>query len=236
MDVLAALLGAAVALVLGVAAGWWFSRQRATAAKTELRSDLQELRDIGELSVFKVVTKDILTHSDHSFGEIGRKYLSWAFTQKKLAMIFEFEVDFRFDLRSQALQIRTQSDAQGARRASIVMPQARYDVRLKDVSFYDEQRARLLPWLLPDLVSSFLPGGFNEEDKNRLIAAARAHAESQAAVLCERYRNEIEGSARQTLTSITRSLGFAFTQVQFGAEQAASAGATVLEFPRAASR
>jgi Protein of unknown function (DUF4230) len=236
MDVLAALLGAAVALVIGVAAGWWFSKQRARAARTELRSDLQELRDIGELSVFKVVTKDILTHSDHSFGEIGRKYLSWAFTQKKLAMIFEFEVDFRFDLRSNALQIRTDSDPQGGRRASIVMPLARYDVRLKDVSFYDEQRARLLPWLLPDLVSSFLPGGFNEEDKNRLIAAARAHAESQAALLSERYRHEIETSARQTLTSVTRSLGFAVTQVQFAPAESVAAGATILEFPRATSR
>ncbi len=116
------------------------------------------------------------------------------------------------------------------------MPQARYDVRLKDVSFYDEQRARLLPWLLPDLVSSFLPGGFNEEDKNRLIAAARTHAENQASLLAERYRHEIESSARQTLTSITRSLGFSVTQVQFGLPDSATASATILEFPRAASR
>jgi Protein of unknown function (DUF4230) len=218
MDILAALIGAAVALALGIGLGWWFSRLRKASAKTELRSDLQELRSMGELSVFKVVTKDILTHSDHSFGEIGRKYLSWAFTQKKLAMIFEFEVDFRFDLRSQALQIHTDSTPNGMRRASITLPPLRHDVRLKDVSFYDEQRARLLPWLLPDLVSSFLPGGFNEEDKNRLIAAARDHAQAQALQLSERYRPEIENSARQTLTSVTRSLGFATTEIKFAGD------------------
>jgi hypothetical protein len=214
-----------IMLLVGALAGFgvaWLLRRRrgGPSSRTVLHADLQEIRAIGELSVFRVVMKEILTHSDHSFGDFGKRYLSWAFTQKKLAMIFEFEVDFRFDLRSPEFEIRNEMMMpQGVRHASLKLPPCRTDVMLKDVSFYDEQKARLLPWLLPDLLSGFFPSGFTEADKNRLIAAAREHARAQAAVLAQRYRAEIEGSARQTLGSVVRSLGIADVQVSFVAQR-----------------
>jgi hypothetical protein len=36
MDILAALIGAAAALALGIGLGWWFSRLRKASAKTEI--------------------------------------------------------------------------------------------------------------------------------------------------------------------------------------------------------
>jgi hypothetical protein len=224
MDTFGLALGLCVMLLFGVGLGFavsWFIRRNAASnsARTDQRSELVELRAIGELSSFRVVTKDILTHTDHSFGDFGRRYLKWAFSQKKLAMVFEFEIDFRFDLRDPALKIETGViTPEGGRFAHLTLPSCSCNVLLRDLSFYDEQRAKLLPWLLPDLLNGFLPTGFSEADKNQLITSAREHAQSQALLLMERYRRDIEGSATQTLMPILKALGARETSVRFARE------------------
>jgi Fe-S cluster assembly iron-binding protein IscA len=84
---------------------------RVDPRSTDSHISLEGMRAVGELSVFKAITKEIVTETDYSFGEFGRKYLRWAFSQKKLAMIFEFQIDFRYDLRSSQFVI--QNDARG---------------------------------------------------------------------------------------------------------------------------
>jgi hypothetical protein len=226
-----ATLGALVVfLLLGFGGGWvWHARRRAEPRELVVRSSIEELRAIGELSVFKAVSKDLITHSDHTFGDFGRKYLSWAFTKKKLAMVFEFEMDFRYDLRSERFRIEAQrapTDV-GPRegvppppaKALIELPPCRVEVSIKDLAFYDEQRSRLLPWLLPDLLQGFFDGRFSEEDKNRLISAARAHAMAQAQGLAERYRAQVERSAYTTLAMLVRPLGYPELEVRFAQNQ-----------------
>ncbi|HYF59104.1 MAG TPA: DUF4230 domain-containing protein [Burkholderiaceae bacterium] len=227
-------LGTLAALVVflgvGFGGGWaWRARRRAEPRELVVRSSIDELRAIGELSVFKAVSKDLITHSDHTFGEFGRKYLSWAFTKKKLAMVFEFEMDFRYDLRSEAFRIEALGPPTdvGPRPgapsppplARIDLPPCRVEVSIKDLAFYDEQRSRLLPWLLPDLLQGFFDGRFSEDDKNRLIAAARAHAMAQAHGLAERYRAQVERSAYTTLAMLVRPLGFPAVEVRFAPRQ-----------------
>lgn len=227
-------LGLLVFMLIGFGGGWLlraFRRPPPPPAPRELviRGSIDELRAIGELSVFKAVSKDLITHSDHTFGDFGRKYLSWAFTRKKLAMVFEFEMDFRYDLRSDQFRIEVVQPLadvgeragapQPAPTAVVHMPPCRVDVSVKDLAFYDEQRARLLPWLLPDLVQGFFDGRFSEEDKNRLIAAARAHAMAQAQGLAERYRAQVEQSAYSTLHMLVRPLGYPDVQVRFASSQ-----------------
>jgi hypothetical protein len=216
-------LGALVVFLgLGFGAGWlWRARGRAAARELRVRSSIDELRAIGELSVFKAVSKDLITHSDHTFGEFGRKYLRWAFTKKKLAMVFEFEMDFRFDLRSDQFRVEAVAPAGGEEPATarLSLPPCRVDVSIKDLAFYDEQRSRLLPWLLPDLLQGFFDGRFSEEDKNRLIAAARAHAMAQAQGLADRYREQVERSAYTTLAMLVRPLGFPSVEVRFAQRQ-----------------
>ena len=214
MDAGFLVVAGALALALGLGAGWMFGRfsgSRPRKVEIDLHRTVSEFRSLGELSAFKAVSKDLITHVDHSFGDFGRKYLSWAFTKKKLAMLFEFEMDFRFDLRSEEVRIEAQGD-----RAIVHLPQARVDVAIKNLSFYDEQRARFLPWLLPDLLQGFFDGRFSEEDKNRLIAAAREHAVVEARSLALRYRPQIEASAHATLQILTRSLGYQSLEVRFG--------------------
>jgi hypothetical protein len=223
LSTLAALV---VFLLLGFGGGWlWRARHRAVPRELVVRSSIDELRAIGELSAFKAVSKDLITHSDHTFGEFGRKYLSWAFTKKKLAMVFEFEMDFRYDLRSDLFRIQAEvssPDAAGriaAPHARIELPPCKVEVSIKDLAFYDEQRSRLLPWLLPDLLQGFFDGRFSEDDKNRLISAARAHAMAQAQGLAERYREQVERSAYTTLTMLVRPLGYPSVEVKFAQRQ-----------------
>jgi len=178
-------------------------RRRKPGSSISIHSSIQHMRSIGHLSVFKVITKEIVTQTDHSWGEFGAKYLSWAISGKKMAMIFEFEIDFRYDLRRPEFQIKESSESG----YTISMPPCFHEAHIRDIRFYDEQRSRFLPWLLPDLVSGFLGGRFTEADKNRLVDAARSHAQQQATQLIENLQSEVQNSAKATLQSISRAFG-----------------------------
>ncbi|MFC2095934.1 DUF4230 domain-containing protein [Candidatus Bipolaricaulota bacterium] len=193
----------AVLLVGLVVALFALFRSRRARLGISIHSTIQHMRSIGHLSVFKVFTKEIVTQTDHSWGEFGAKYLSWAISGRKMAMIFEFEIDFRYDLRRPEFQI--QELPEGG--YTIAMPPCLHEVHIRDIRFYDEQGSRFLPWLLPSLVSSFVGGRFTEADKNRLVAAARDHAEQQASELIESLQSEVQNSAKATLQSISKAFG-----------------------------
>ena len=81
-------------------------RSRRSRNNITIHSTIQHMRSIGHLSVFKVYTKEIVTQMDHTWGDFGTRYLSWVVSGKKMAMIFEFEIDFRYVLRSAQFEIR----------------------------------------------------------------------------------------------------------------------------------
>lgn len=190
------------------------TRRRPATAPTVL-SSIQHMRAIGQLSVFKVLTKEIVTETDHTWGEFGRKYLGWVLSNKKMAMIFEFEIDFRYDLRRPDFRIEAGDGAS----AVIHMPPCSHEAHIRDIRFYDEQRSRLLPWLLPELLNGFLSGGPSEEDRNRMVAAAKAHAESQALALIDDLQSEVRQSARATLASIGKAFGAEDLDFEFSPEE-----------------
>jgi len=182
-----------------------------SARETSLLSSLETVRTIGHLSVFKAFTKEIVTETDHSWGAFGKKYLSWVLSNKKMAMIFEFEIDFRYDLRSSEFSIAETSSGCYI----FTMPPCLHEAHIRNIQFYDEQGARLFPWLLPDLLNGFLPSGFSETDKNRLVSDARSHAEQQARHLIKNLEADVQASAKRTLESITNSLGVKKVDFEF---------------------
>ncbi len=180
---------------------FFFKKQK--PPQVQISSSIENMRSIGELSVFRVLMKEIVTETDHSWGDVGKKYLSWVLSSKKMAMIFEFDIDFRYDLRSSDFSISTS----GPSAYTLQMPPCFYQVSIRDIRFYDEQRARFLPWLLPDLLNAFANVGFGEEGKNRLVEAAKGHAEDQAREMISRLKGEVETSCKQTLELIAKALG-----------------------------
>jgi Protein of unknown function (DUF4230) len=236
-QVIGALVLLLVGLLVGAVVAWFFLRKRKSGKPVvvapTVSSQITELRSVGELRVFKGVSKDILTHVDHSFGDFGKKYLSWAFTKKKLAMVFEFEMDFSYDLRSHGVTLRTEKTNSGSV-TIVTLPPCKVDVSIKDIRFYDEQRARFLPWLLPDLVQGFFDGRFSEDDKNALISAAKSHALAQANELFVRYKPQVETSAFITLNAMMKPMGAEQVKIQFAQEQPAvstSVGVEALQLP-----
>lgn len=187
--------------ILGLLVG--FLLKRRSGANINVQSSIQHMRAIGQLSVFKVITKEIVTENDHTWGEFGSKYMQWVLTNKKMAIIFEFEIDFRYDLRRPEFEIIGVSNSSYI----IKMPPCFFEVHIRDMRFYDEQKSRLLPWLLPDLLNGFVPGGFSEEDKNKLVVAAKEHAEKQAIELISNLQCEVQNSAKTTLISISKAFG-----------------------------
>jgi hypothetical protein len=72
-----ALLGLALGVILTGAVWFIFRARKGKKVSTvAVYSSIEELRSVGELVVFKIVTKEIVTAAEHWFGEMGRKYFS----------------------------------------------------------------------------------------------------------------------------------------------------------------
>ena len=196
-------------------AGLLFALFRRKGGGRNLRIDavasIEELKAIGVLSAFKAVTKEIVTARDHLLGDLGKRYLEWLVTSKKMAMIFEFDIDFQYDLRDPAFAAT--EDAPG--RFRLQMPRCDYVVHVRNVTFYDEQGGKLLPIILPDAINKILGGGFNEEDRNKLMDEAKAQAEKLAQNLARRLSSEVQTSARQTMEMLAKSFGAQTVKVVF---------------------
>lgn len=220
------LIGMASCLVL-VGGFWLWLKARKNKPAQEIRvfSSIEQLKAIGQLSVYKVLTKEIVTETDHTWGEFGNRYLSWVLSGKKMAMIFEFEIDFRYNLQSPLFEIRESAES----KYEVVMPPCDYEVHIRDIRFYDEQGTKLLPWLLPDLLNGFISGGFREDDKNKLVDAAKGHAEKQALELINNIQSEVQKSAKSTLESISRAFGATELQFEFATQTATELRVAVSE-------
>jgi len=219
-------VGIIVALVVVGGLWFWLKLKRNKPAKeTRIFSSIEQLRAIGQLSVYKVMTKEIVTETDHTWGEFGTRYLSWVLSKKKMAMIFEFVIDFRYNLQSSLFKIAETGDASYA----ITMPPCDYEVHIRDIRFYDEQGAKFLPWLIGDLTKGFLGGGFSEEDKNKLVDAAKGHAEKQAIELIDSIQSDVQKSAKSTLESISRAFGVEEIDFTFSTQKATEVEVAVSE-------
>ena len=172
---------------------------------------IEELKAIGVLSVFKAVTKEIVTARDHSLGDLGKRYLEWLITSRKMAMIFEFDIDFLYDLRDPAFAVQEE----GGGRYRLQMPRCDYVVHVRNVTFYDEQAGKLLPIILPDAINQIFGGGFNEDDRNKLMEEAKTQAEKLAQNLARRLSSEVQTSARQTMEMLAKSFGAQSVRVVF---------------------
>jgi hypothetical protein len=188
-----------------------FLRPRALGKEIEIYSSIEQLRSVGELVAFKMVSKEIVTASQHWLGDIGKRYFQWFVSTKKMAMIFEFDIDFRYNLRSPDFKI----EKVNGDKFLFKMPPCHYQVHIRDISFYDEQNSKFLPWLLPDLLNRAFGSGFSEEDKNQLKEEAKNQAARLAEGVVNKLLSEVENSACHTLVALAKSLGVEKVAIDF---------------------
>jgi hypothetical protein len=202
-----------VGILIGVlgGGGFWLyrkSRRGKSAPSIDSYSFIQELRSIGELRVYKALTKEIVTAKDHWLGDTGKKYFEWLTSTKKMVMIFEFDIGFAYDLTHPDFAI----EETGVAQFRVGMPHCKYEINIRNITFYDEQNSRFLPWLLPEFVGKIFGDGFNEDDRNRLVTEARNQVNSIAGELVNKLQSEVQTSARNNLEALSR--GFSVDQIQ----------------------
>ncbi len=190
----------------------------------QIYSFVENMKSVGELVVFKAFTKEIVTTAENWLGKAGKKYLTWLMSNMKMAMVFQFEINFWYDLRSPDFVV-TQA---GADNFFVTMPECLYNISIKDISFYDEQSAKLLDWLLPPLISRVFAKDFSEEDKNRLKDEAKLQASAMADHLIKQLSSEIEKSARQTMEMLAKSFGAKSVTLDFSKSRLLEKGVTDL--------
>lgn len=208
-----------IGVILGVlltTTGWWIlrpgRRKPRASGLVELRSSVESIKSVGELVVLKVFTQQIVTKSDHPFGMWGEKWMNWLLSSKKTAMVFDFVVEFRYNLRDPAFEI----DVDQTRRAvKFKMPPCFYEIQLRNISIYDERASVLAPILLPEWLGQVFGGRFSEQAKNQLIQGAREKADKMALDLTQRMIGEVHASAESSLHTIARGLGFETTAFDF---------------------
>ena len=185
--------------------------KKAATPAVSVESFVTSMRSVGELSVYRVMTKEVITASDHWFGEFGKKYLHWLLSSKRITLIMEFDVDFRYDLTDPRFKVA--ATGQGACR--VTMPPCRHEVLLRDMRIHSEDKTELLPWLMPDLVGRFITGGFSVDAKNQLIAETRQESRRFAGELVRKVASEAQASAVRALEPLTGGLGYPDVHFEF---------------------
>ena len=96
------LLGFGGGLLVAVTAGvvWRLARRkhdRGGTAKVTHETFVTSMRAVGELSAFRIMTKEVISASEHWFGEFGRKYLNWLLSERRIngVVLREFEYQRR---------------------------------------------------------------------------------------------------------------------------------------------
>jgi hypothetical protein len=192
---------------------WRFARRgrrsgRAPAVITH-ESFITSMKAVGELSVFRIMTKEVITASEHWFGEFGRKYLNWLLSEQRITLVIEFDVDFRYDLNDPQFQVHRR----GEDGFNVVLPPCRHEVLIRDMRIHSEDKTKLLPWLMPEVVDRVFTGGFSVDAKNKLISETKIQASNYAGDLVRKATGEAQRSAARTLSMLAQGLGA--TQVDF---------------------
>ncbi len=201
----------------------WFRRPKSglpSRDKTNVFVSIEEIRSVGELVVYKVKAKEIVTTAEHWLGETGQRYFRWLISSKKMAMIFEFDIEFKFNLKSRDFAIQNLGNG----RYELTMPPCYYDIKIVDINFYDEQNSKLLPWLLPDLINRALGTGFDEQEKNRLKDEARTQASAMSRRLAASMWTDIQRSCETTLTALAKGFGAKDVLINFDQSQLTQTG------------
>ena len=84
------------------------------------------------------------------------------------------------------------------------MPKCKYDVKIKDFYFYDEQGTRLR--ILPEFLSSIFGGGVSEDEKNELVRMAINQVEEIAKEVAGNFQPDVHNITKDTINNMLMGL------------------------------
>ena len=170
----------------------WQAKHPTSETPPRIDSSIEStVKNMGELVVMKAVLKEIVT------AELNTENLS---IPKKAAMIFKFDINFKYDLREKDFAIHLEENA-----VRILMPQVKCDFNIKDVIIYDKQPGEKWLQSYPITVS----------EENQLIQNARKTAEQQVSAFVQEYRAQYQASAESIMKLLADGFGYQGVTVEF---------------------
>lgn len=191
--------------------------------KPDIKSNFLKFKNIGELSVFKINAREIITCEDDAFKGIFNTIFGWAFTKKQISIVFDFEVDFVYDFQDQKFNIERKSEDD----YKIIMPECKFKYSIKDMKIYDEKASKFMPFLLPDSLNQ-IGSRFSAEDKNKLIEAAKKEIEQRCSSFDEELKDKIHISATNTIETMAKNFGAKKIEFEFSDQNLISKGDNIL--------
>jgi len=193
-----------VVVTAGLAVMLAVFRRRSTAV-TIGKGGIEGLRRVGELIVLRAYWSIPATGEDHIFGEVGRRFLRWLWSENKTIMIFRFEIRFRYNLSDpKSVDLSRVSPEV----LEVRLGRPAHEIALSDIQFYHTARGKLLDWLLPKVLNVF-ESDLDDRTRQTILEAAQRNAAAEAEQLAAQLEGEARISAEATLTALGRSAGFA---------------------------
>ncbi len=179
------LAGGATLFVLGKFSSLLWPRPM----RSQHRTVVDSIREVGDLVALAAVCKDVGTHTDPP---------SWWTSQRKMLVICEFEMQYSFDLRRISVEQRGHKQV-------LRLPPCRIKTFYKDIMFYDEQEGRVLHWI--PLTEIFLPKyKISVDERNEFTRQAKEKAQKAARGDDAALMAKAEDFAIQTLSSLIRAV------------------------------
>lgn len=191
-----ALLISAITFVAGVLVTLRWTGRSTSPNNADIRSLITATTPTGNLSVFKVISKDVVTKEITKEG-------SWALNvdgSKKAILVVHSEITVSYCLQDERFQVSRVGD-----KAIISLPPPTTDINLRDIAFYDKQPGRWLAFEKP----------WTPKDDTEIIRDAKNDAEERAKQVAVDYRAQYELVARSLLNSIAVGLGCKDAEIQF---------------------
>ena len=197
------LLGLALASIAALA--FSLARRRARSSVSIGRGGLEGLRRVGELVVLRAYWTIPATGEDHIFGDVGRRFLRWLWSENKTIMIFRFEIRFKYNLSDPASVSLSRVNPD---QLDVHLGKPAHEIALSEVQFYHTVQGQLLDWLLPRALNIFR-SDMDDKTRQLIMEAARENARKEAEELADQLEGDARSAAEATLTALGRSAGFA---------------------------
>lgn len=205
-----------IILVLGIVIFILFKQNKKLKKVNEkpsvdISTEIIKLKSVGELNVFKIYSKEIVTKKNSPFSGLWDSVLGWTMTKKQIAVIFEFEIDFIYDLKSKDFKIENL----GNNDFKVIMPPCKYKFSITDMKIYDEKNSKFMPFLLPDSLNSLFGPSFDESEKNKLIGEAKDEIKNMSVQIINDLGTKIHNSATDTIKTLAKSFGAGNVSLEF---------------------